>query len=109
MAEYVEVNGVRTWYDERGEGEPLTLLHGGSSDSRDFAGNLDALANRFRLLLPERRGHGHTPDVEGPISYGLMADDLIAFIDEVVAGRAHVVGYSAGRAWQSWPRCAVPT
>jgi pimeloyl-ACP methyl ester carboxylesterase len=96
MADYAEVNGVRTWYDERGDGEPLVLLHGGFTDSRDFAGNLDALAKRFRLFLPERRGHGHTPDVEGPISFGLMADDLVAFIDEVVGGPAHVVGYSDG-------------
>jgi pimeloyl-ACP methyl ester carboxylesterase len=81
MADYAEVNGARTWYDERGEGEPLVLLHGGFTDSRDFAGNLDALAKRFRLFLPERRGHGHTPDVEGPISFG---------------GPAHVVGYSDG-------------
>jgi pimeloyl-ACP methyl ester carboxylesterase len=96
VADYVEVNGVRTWYDERGDGESLVLLHGGFSDSRDFAGNLDGLADRFRLLLPERRGHGHTPDVDGPITYALMAVDMIAFIDRVVGEPAHVVGYSDG-------------
>jgi pimeloyl-ACP methyl ester carboxylesterase len=92
----VEVNGVRTWYELRGAGEPVVLLHGGFSDSRDFAGNLDSLAERFRLFLPERRGHGHTPDVEGPITHELMAEDTIAFLDAVVAGPAHVVGYSDG-------------
>ena len=96
MADYVAVNGVRTWYDERGAGEPLVLLHGGFSTAQDFAGNLDALADRFRLLLPERRGHGHTPDVAGPITAGLMAQDTIAFLDQVVGGPARLVGYSAG-------------
>src|SRR5258708_24484472 len=52
MAGYVEVNGVNTWYDERGDGDPLVLLHGALTDSRDFTGSLDALAGRFRLLLP---------------------------------------------------------
>jgi pimeloyl-ACP methyl ester carboxylesterase len=96
MADYIDLNGVHTWYDQRGDGDPLVLLHGGFSDSRDFAGNLDTLADRFRLFLPERRAHGHTPDVEGPITHGLMAEDTIAFVDAVVGGAAHLVGYSDG-------------
>jgi pimeloyl-ACP methyl ester carboxylesterase len=96
MAAHVEVNGVPMWYDERGNGDPLVLLHGGLSDSRDFTGNLDTLAGRFRLLLPERRGHGHTADVAGPITVEVMARDTIAFLDELVGGPAHLVGYSVG-------------
>jgi pimeloyl-ACP methyl ester carboxylesterase len=96
MATYARVNGVRTWYDERGDGEPAVLLHGGLTDARDFTGNLDALAGRFRLYLPERRGHGHTPDVDGPITTALLAGDTVAFLDEVVGGPARLVGYSAG-------------
>ena len=96
MTGYVEVNGVNTWYDERGAGDPLVLLHGGLTDSRDFTGNLDALADRFRLLLPERRGHGHTADVPGPITVEAMAGDTIAFIDTVAGGPVRLVGYSAG-------------
>jgi pimeloyl-ACP methyl ester carboxylesterase len=96
MAAHLEVNGVHMWYDQRGEGDPLVLLHGGLSDSRDFTGNLDALASRFRLLLPERRGHGHTADVPGPITLEVMTQDTIAFLDEVVGGPVRLVGYSAG-------------
>jgi pimeloyl-ACP methyl ester carboxylesterase len=96
MAEHIELNGVRTWYDERGEGEPLVLLHGGFSDSRDFDPNLAALADRFRLLLPDRRGHGRTPDVDGPITAEVMARDTIALLDEVVGGPVRLAGYSAG-------------
>jgi len=96
MADYVDVNGVHMWYDDRGDGDPVVLLHGGLTDSRDFAGNLDALADRFRLLLPERRGHGHTADVAGPITVELMAQDTIAFLDTTVGARVPVVGYSAG-------------
>jgi pimeloyl-ACP methyl ester carboxylesterase len=96
MADYVEVNGVSMWYDERGDGDPLVLLHGGFTDSREFTGNLDTLASRFRLLLPERRGHGHTADVAGPITLDAMARDTIAFLDKVVGGPARLVGYSAG-------------
>ena len=96
MAEYAEINGVRTWYDERGSGEPLVLMHGGITDSRVFAGNLDALADRFRVFTPERRGHGHTPDVDGPISVEVMVSDTILFLERVVGGPARLAGYSSG-------------
>jgi pimeloyl-ACP methyl ester carboxylesterase len=96
MAGYVELGGVRTWYDEHGQGEPLVLLHPGGADARAWAPSFDALAARFHVFTPERRGHGRTPDVEGPITYELMARDTIAFLEDVVAGPAHMAGWSAG-------------
>jgi pimeloyl-ACP methyl ester carboxylesterase len=96
MADYVQLGDVRTWYDERGEGAPLVLLHPGGSDARAWAPSLDVLAARFHVFTPERRGHGRTPDVEGPITYALTAQDTIAFLERVVGGPAHLVGMSAG-------------
>ena len=96
MAEYVQTGAVRTWYDEHGAGDPLVLLHGGLVDARWFAPNLEPLAERFHVYTPERRGHGHTPDVEGPITYRVMADDTIAFLDAVLDGPADLVGHSDG-------------
>lgn len=93
---YVEVAGIETWYEAHGSGVPLVLLHGAMTDARSFIANTPALAERFRVLTPERRGHGHTPDVDGPITYDLMAADTVAFLDEVVGGPAHLVGHSDG-------------
>ncbi|MGY1615348.1 alpha/beta fold hydrolase [Geodermatophilus sp. SYSU D00691] len=96
MATYVQLGPVNTWYDERGEGRPLVLLHGGLVDTRLFEPILPPLVERFHVYLPERRGHGHTADVEGPITYQVMTDDTIAFLDTVVGGAADLVGYSDG-------------
>jgi pimeloyl-ACP methyl ester carboxylesterase len=93
---YVEANGVRTWYAEHGTGHPLVLLHGAFTDASEFGATIPPLAERFRVLTPERRGHGHTPDVAGPISYDLMAADTVAFLDELKTGPAHLVGHSDG-------------
>jgi pimeloyl-ACP methyl ester carboxylesterase len=87
---------VDMWYEERGAGDPVLLLHGGFTDSRCFTGNLDGLADTFKLYLPDRRGHGRTPDAPGPITIELMALDTIAFLETVVGGPARLVGYSAG-------------
>lgn len=96
MAQYVQLGAVNTWYDEHGDGEPLVLMHGGLVDARFFAPNLAALSANFHVYTPERRGHGHTPDVEGPITYQLMADDTIAFLERVVGEPADLVGHSDG-------------
>jgi pimeloyl-ACP methyl ester carboxylesterase len=93
---YVDLGGNQTWYEELGSGPPLVLLHGAMTDARSFFANTPALAETFRVLTPERRGHGHTADLDGPITYDLMAADTIAFLDQVVDGPAHLVGHSDG-------------
>jgi pimeloyl-ACP methyl ester carboxylesterase len=96
MGDYVELPGVRTWYETDGAGDPLLLLHGGLCTNETWQAQRADFAANFRVLLPERRGHGHTPDVDGPLSYQDMADDTVAFIEEVVGGPAHLVGWSDG-------------
>ena len=96
MEQRVQLGEVDTWYAEHGAGEPVVLLHPGGADARAWGPNLDALAARFHVFTPERRAHGRTPDVEGPLTYELMAGDTIAFLDEVVGLPAHLVGFSDG-------------
>jgi pimeloyl-ACP methyl ester carboxylesterase len=98
MANRVMLGDVDTWYDEAGSGDPLVLLHPGGAgvDARALGPNLGPLAERFRVYTPERRAHGRTPDVAGPITYEAMAQDTIAFLEAVVGGRAHLVGSSDG-------------
>jgi len=96
MGSYVDVGGVKTWVDSWGSGPPLVLLHGGFSSNAHWAPHAPVLAEAFEVFAPERRGHGHTPDVEGPITYALMAQDTIAFLESVVGGPAHLVGWSDG-------------
>ena len=98
MADYVSLGGVRTWFDEHGEGDPLVLLHPGGAgvDTRAFGPNIGPLAARFHVYTPERRGHGHTPDVAGAVTFAAMAQDTIAFLETIVGRPAHLVGCSDG-------------
>ena len=96
MGEYVDIGGVNTWYDEEGTGEPLVLLHGGLCTNETWAAQMPVFAERFHVVAPERRGHGHTADVPGPLTFADMATDTIGFLDRIVGGPAHLVGWSDG-------------
>jgi pimeloyl-ACP methyl ester carboxylesterase len=96
MGTYVDLGGLNTWYAKYGAGEPLVLLHPGGVDSRAFGPNLDDLATRFRVYTVDRRGHGRTPDARGPITFELMAQDTIAFLERVVREPVCLVGMSDG-------------
>ncbi len=93
-----ELADVSMWYDERGHGDPCLLLHPGGAgvDSRALAPNLDALAQVFHAYAPEQRAHGRTPDVDGPVSYDLMAKDTVMFIESVIGEPVSLMGSSDG-------------
>ena len=94
---YVEVNGLSTWHEVRGKGQPVVLLHGAFAGASSWSAQAPALAESgYQVHVPERRGHAHTPDVPGPLTYGVMADDTAAYLDHVVGGPAHLVGWSDG-------------
>jgi pimeloyl-ACP methyl ester carboxylesterase len=86
------------WYEERGSGEPLVLLHPGGAgvDSRALAPQVSAFAGRFHLYVPEQRGHGRTPDADGPLSFDQMANDTTEFLEQVVGRPADLFGCSDG-------------
>jgi len=90
--------GVSMWYNEHGQGDPCVLLHPGGAgiDSRALDATVNGLARVFRAYTPEQRAHGRTPDVDGPLSYDLMAADTIAFIEHVIGQPVYLMGCSDG-------------
>ncbi|WP_243062199.1 alpha/beta fold hydrolase [Humibacter sp. RRB41] len=97
MRGYVEVAGRRVWHEVSGVGDPVVLLHGGFVGASSYSRQVPALVEAgYRVHVPERRGHAHTPDVEGPITYSAMADDTVAYLEQEVGTPAHLVGWSDG-------------
>jgi pimeloyl-ACP methyl ester carboxylesterase len=98
---YVEVAAMQVWHEVHGElseaSAPVVLLHGGMAGASSWGAQAPGLTEAgYQVYVPERRGHGHTPDVPGPISYSVMADDTVAYLDDVVARPAHLIGWSDG-------------
>ena len=64
---YVDVNGLATWHEMQGDGPPVVLLHGAFAGASSWAAQAPVLARAdYRVHIPERRGHAHTRDVDGP-------------------------------------------
>ncbi len=94
--DYAEVNGLEMYYEIHGEGEPLVLLHGGVGASEMFGANLQELAKSRRVIAVHLQAHGRTPDVDRPLSYELMADDIEALIAHLGFEKADLMGWSLG-------------
>jgi len=94
----VQVNDVELHYIERGEGEPLILLHGGQGDYRSWGPQIERFSKDFRVISYSRR-YNYPNDNQITSSYRsgyTDADDLAAFIRRLALGCVHLVGTSAG-------------
>lgn len=88
--------GVPTYVERHGAGPPLVLLHGGLATMESLYFLVRGLMADFTVIVPERRGHGRSPDVAGAYGYDLLAGDLIALMAALEIPRAHLVGWSDG-------------
>ncbi len=105
-AGYAPVNGLRMYWESRGEGGvPLIVTHGGYGLTSMFGDLLDQLAGDRRVIAIEVQGHGHTADIDREFRYEHFGDDIAALIDHLELGQADLLGYSLGG--NSSLRCAI--
>jgi 3-oxoadipate enol-lactonase len=76
---------------------PVVVLSNSLGATRDmWDPQVPALAERYRVVTYDTRGHGGSPAPAGPYTLDDLVDDLVALLDEVGAARAHVAGLSLG-------------
>jgi len=92
----VKVNGMQMYYEVCGDGDPLIVLHGAYMNIPSMGAIIPKLAKTHKLYALEFQGHGRTSDIERPITYQNLADDVAAFMDAVKLKQADVFGYSMG-------------
>ncbi len=92
----VAINGMQLYYEVSGEGAPLIVLHGAYMNIPSMGAIIPKLAKTHKVYALELQGHGRTTDIDRPITYPNMADDVAAFMDAVGLPKADVFGYSMG-------------
>src|SRR5215207_4519488 len=94
---YAPVNGLNMYYEIHGEGQPLVLLHGAfSAIGTSFGELLPGLTEARKVVGFELQGHGHTADIDRPLTYEAMAHDVTTAIEQMELGTVDVYGYSMG-------------
>jgi pimeloyl-ACP methyl ester carboxylesterase len=90
------VNGIKIWYAEFGQGEPVILLHGGLANANYWGNQVPVLAKNYQVIVMDSRGHGRSTRNSEPFGYDLMASDVIGLMDFLKIPKAAIVGWSDG-------------
>ncbi len=91
-----KINGIDLYYEVHGDGPPLVLLHGGLGSAAYFQNQIPVLAEKYKVIAVDSRGHGRSSFDEQPISYDLMTSDVLALMDQLGIDKADLVGWSDG-------------
>ena len=101
---FVRANGIDIHYVQAGQGTPLILLHGGMVSTNpiwaptpvSYAGHMETLARRYRVIAPDTRGCGRTVHNGGVVTFDQLADDVLALSDALDLGQPLIAGFSEG-------------
>ncbi|HST05444.1 MAG TPA: alpha/beta hydrolase [Chloroflexia bacterium] len=97
MGNYAHVNGLNMYYEIHGQGQPLVLIHGAfSAIGSSFGAMLPGLAKDRQVIGVDLQAHGHTADIDRPLTLEQMADDIAALLQQLNIKSADVFGYSLG-------------
>ena len=92
---HIDVNGISIFYETRGSGSPLILLHGNGEDHHIFDKLADRLAADYTVYALDSRNHGQSQNTDD-YSYETMAEDTGCFIQALGLDRPGLVGFSDG-------------
>ena len=93
---YLAINGVNYYYEVRGRGEPLLMLHGGLGSLDMFGPALPILAKSRKVIAVDLHGHGRTALGDRPFKIESMGDDMAELVEQLGHAQVDVLGYSLG-------------
>jgi len=92
----VQVNGIEMYYEEQGAGKPLVLLHGFFGCAQDWQPFAAELAEHYRLIIVDLRGHGHSRNPKNDFTHRQSASDVFSLLDALEIDRFSAMGISSG-------------
>jgi pimeloyl-ACP methyl ester carboxylesterase len=92
----IDINGMEMYYEIRGTGEPLVLLHGGGGAGVNWSLLFKEPPAGFQLIVPDLRGHGRSNNPSGEFTFRQSALDLFALLDHLNIAQFKAIGVSLG-------------
>jgi len=96
VGRFVKANGINIYVETYGQGEPLLLLHGNSSDINSFRLQIPELSKHYRVIAVDSRGQGRSTEDGNTYTYDLFAEDMNALLDTLHLDSVNVLGWSDG-------------
>ena len=92
----VSINGIDLYYEVTGKGEPVVLLHGFLETGSMFEPFVGGLSQRYRLIIPDLRGHGGSTNPNNEFTMRQSAKDVFALLDHLAIEKVKAIGISTG-------------
>jgi pimeloyl-ACP methyl ester carboxylesterase len=93
---YVNVNGIKLYYEVYGEGEPLLLIHGNGGSIRGHSGKIEYFKNKYQVIAADSRAHGKTQDIGDSLTYKNMTSDINELLNHLKIDSCYIWGQSDG-------------
>lgn len=96
VGKYVELRGIKMYYEVYGKGEPLLIIHGNGGSINNFVYQIPYFAKNYQVILADSRAQGKTVDDSDSLSYEMISEDLNALLDRLKLKDVNVIGWSDG-------------
>jgi pimeloyl-ACP methyl ester carboxylesterase len=94
---YVDINGVKLYYEIYGEGEPLLMIHGNGGSFACFENQVTEFSKHFKVILVDCRGRGNSSYQKGiELTFDLQVEDINLFLDKLNIKKTNILGWSDG-------------
>ncbi|MGH1387151.1 alpha/beta fold hydrolase [Kordia sp.] len=94
--DFVDVNGVKLYYETYGKGTPLLLLHGAGQSINAFKAQIDFFSKHYKVIALDSRGRGRSTDNDDELTYMNQAKDVKLFLDKLALDSVDIIGWSDG-------------
>ncbi|MDF0695834.1 alpha/beta hydrolase [Rhizobium sp. MC63] len=91
-----DVNDIKMYYAEYGEGDPILFIHGGLGNTGVWGHQIAEFARDHLVIVADSRGHGRSTRSQQPFGYDLMTSDYVALLDYLKVDKVTLVGWSDG-------------
>ena len=92
---FVEINGVKIYYETYGEGKPLLMIHGFTITGKSWEPWIEDLSKKHKLIIPDLRGHGNSTNPSKKFTHKMSAIDMYGLMDHLEIDKFKAIGQSS--------------